>query len=229
MTEAGGASAVLLGGGAGDGADPDHAAGLAALAAADADLAAVLARFGAPPSRRRAPGFESLVKIIVGQQVSVASADAIWRRLEAGLGRVAPEPVLAAGPDRLATMGLSRPKAAYVSGIAEAVTGGALDLDGLDALADEDAMAALVAIRGIGRWTAEIYLLSALGRPDVWPAGDLALMNAARAVKRLDARPDAGGMIALAEAWRPWRAVAARLLWHYYRHAPPAEWRPRRP
>lgn len=191
--------------------------GFLALAERDADLGAVLAAHGQPPARRRDQGFASLLHIIVEQQVSIASAKAIWGRLSEGLGEVTPQRVRAAGPEQLCRWGLSRPKARYAGLLADAVLDGGLDFAGLAAADDETAIAALTAVTGIGRWTAEIYLLAALQRPDVWPAADIALMTAAQDLKRLPARPKPAEMIELAEAWRPYRAYAARVLWHYYR------------
>lgn len=191
--------------------------GVAALIAADADFARVVEAHGPPPSRRRPPGFGTLLRAIVFQQVSTTAGTAIWGRLEAGLGELAPAALLARDDDTLRGYGLSRPKVKYARALAAALADGGLDLDGLHRLEDEAAIAALVALPGIGRWTAEIYLLSALDRPDVMPAADIALMTAAQHLKRLPARPTAREMYALSEPWRPWRSVAARLLWHYYR------------
>ena len=191
--------------------------GVAALVAADADFARVVAAHGPPPSRKRDPGFGTLLRAIVYQQVSTAAGAAIWGRLEAGLGEMLPARLLLHDDDALRAFGLSRPKVKYARALATALAEGHLDLDSLHLLEDEAAIAALVALPGIGRWTAEIYLLSALDRPDVMPAADLALMEAARVLKGLPARPSAKEMAALSEAWRPWRSVAARLLWHYYR------------
>lgn len=193
--------------------------GVKALSANDPDLARIHQSFGLPPVRLRPEGFQTLFKIIVQQQVSLASGDAIWGRLEEALDGAAPEAVRAADLAALRRLGLSRQKAAYAHALAEAVLRGTLDLEGLRRLDDDGAIAQLTAVKGIGRWTAEIYLLSALQRPDVWPAADLALMVAAGEVKRLPIRPDAKTLGLIGEAWRPWRAVAARLLWHYYRHA----------
>lgn len=192
-------------------------AGFTALCEIDADFAPILAEHGQPPVRSRPEGFASLLHIIVEQQVSIASAKAIWGRLSEGLGEVTPERVRQAGPERLCTLGLSRPKARYAGLLAEAVTDGSLDFAALREDDDETAIARLTAVKGIGRWTAEIYLLAALQRPDVWPAADIALMTAAQALKGLDERPKTPQMYALAEQWRPHRAYAARLLWHYYR------------
>ena len=193
--------------------------GLAALAEADPDLGRIRAELGPPPTRLRPEGFQTLFKIVVQQQVSLASGEAIWGRLVAGLDGAGPVAVRAAAQDRLRALGLSLPKAIYAHALAEAVLSGRLDFARLAALDDDAAIAELTAVKGIGRWSAEIYLLSALQRPDVFPAADVALMAAAGEVKRLTARPNARLLLAMAEAWRPWRAIAARLLWHYYRHA----------
>jgi DNA-3-methyladenine glycosylase II len=191
---------------------------IAAIAAADPDLARVRRLLGPPGLRARAPGFAALLNIIVAQQVSRASAEAIWGRLEAACRPLVPDRFLKLSDDAYREIGLSRQKIRYARGLAEALVGGAVDLDRVAALDDDDAVAELVTLKGIGRWSAEIYLLSSLGRPDVWPADDLALMIAVQRLKRLDDRPDRARMLAVAEPWRPWRSVAARLLWHYYRH-----------
>jgi DNA-3-methyladenine glycosylase II len=189
----------------------------------DADLADILRRYGHPHKRSRPQGFETLLQAIVSQQVSLAAAAAIWERLSQGLmdrdGSVSPESWLAHREDELRAYGLSRAKVTYGSALASAVHDGALDFRRLKRMSDEDAIDSLTAIKGIGRWTAEIYLLSALDRPDAWPAQDIALMTAMQDVKRLPERPTAKEMILLAENWRPLRAFAARLLWHHYRHA----------
>jgi len=190
--------------------------GLAALAAADRDVARALAEAGPPALRRREAGFEALLGAIVSQQVSKAAAATIWGRLEAAAAPLGPETVFALDEDALRGVGLSRQKAAYARGLAEAVMTGAIDLDGLDRQPDADIIAELVRLKGIGRWSAEIYLLFALGRPDAFPADDLALMIGAQRLKRLEARPNRNGLMEIAEAWRPWRGAAALLLWHYY-------------
>lgn len=188
------------------------------LAARDPDIAEAYADCGLPPVRASAPGFAGLMRMIAGQQVSVQSAAAIIQRLEARIDPLTPERFLEAGDDDLKAVGLSRPKMRYGRILAEEIAGGGLDIDGLAALDDAAAIAALTRVKGIGQWTAEIYLLFALGRPDVWPAGDLALCVAAQHLKKLDTRPDAKAMIALGGAWRPHRSAAARFLWHLYRH-----------
>jgi len=188
----------------------DIAEGAAALARSDP--AFVRLRALEPPLRRRPAGFATLFQAIIGQQVSTASAAAIWRRVEEA-GLTAPEAVTAAGEDGLRGVGLSRPKIRY----ALALAGSGLSLEPEDPRPDEEVIADLVRIPGIGRWTAEIYALSALGRADVFPAGDLALQEAARILYDLEARPDERSLRAMAERWGPWRAVAARLLWELYR------------
>ncbi|MFN4090505.1 MAG: DNA-3-methyladenine glycosylase family protein [Alphaproteobacteria bacterium] len=194
--------------------------GLAALLAADPDLAQVAAEAGEPPFELREPGFPTLLRAIVAQQVSAASARAIWARIEAALAPVCAAGFLALDDAAVRGLGLSRPKAAYARGLAEAIAAGRLDVAALERLPDEAVLAELVRLKGIGRWSAEVYLLFALGRPDVWPAHDLALAIAVQRIKRLDVRPGVAEMDRLAAAWRPWRGVAARLLWHYYRTMP---------
>jgi DNA-3-methyladenine glycosylase II len=189
-----------------------------ALAAADPDIAAAYARCGLPPERGSEPGFPGLIRMIAGQQVSVQSARAIIGRLEARVDPLTAAEFLKATDDDLRAVGFSRPKMTYGRILAEAIAGGGLDLNGLRALDDEAAIAALTAVKGIGRWTAEIYLLFALKRPDVLPVGDLALCIAAQHLKKLEARPGPKAMAALGEAWRPHRSAAARFLWHLYRH-----------
>lgn len=203
-----------------DGPPPDERLrpALEALAERDPDIAAAYARFGLPPERRSAPGFAGLIRMIAGQQVSVPSARAIVARLEACVDPLTAEEFLKAGDDDLRAAGLSRPKLRYGRILATEIAEGRLDVDGLAGLDDAAAIAALTRVKGIGRWTAEIYLLFALQRPDVWPVGDLALCIAAQHVKNLRARPDTKDMTALGEAWRPHRSAAARLLWHLYRH-----------
>ena len=191
---------------------------MAALAAADPDIAEAYARCGLPPERGSAPGFAGLIRMIAGQQVSVQSAAAIVARLEQRIDPLTAEHFLKAGEDDLKAVGLSRPKMRYGRILAEEIASGALDIEGLAALDDDAALAALTRVTGIGRWTAEIYLLFALRRPDVWPVGDLALCVAAQHLKKLETRPDAKIMTALGEAWRPHRSAAARFLWHLYRH-----------
>jgi DNA-3-methyladenine glycosylase II len=194
---------------------PDCVAeGAAWLAAREPRFAHALDLTGPLPLRRRAGGFADLMGAIVSQQVSVAAADAIWRRLEAA-GMVEPAAVAAAGEDALRARGLSRQKVRYAQALAQA----GIDFDGLRALPDEDVVATLVAVPGIGRWTAEIYAMFSLGRADVFAPADLALQESARILFALDARPTERALRAMSADWSPWRAVAARLLWAYYRIA----------
>jgi DNA-3-methyladenine glycosylase II len=199
--------------------EADLDAALTALGEADPRFVALIAKTGRPPLRRRAGGFAGLAAIIVAQQLSTSSAGAIWGRLEAAFDPLDPEAILRARPARLARLGLSGAKIRALKAIARAVARDGLALDTLADLPADEAHAALTAIHGVGPWTADIYLLSNLGHADAWPAGDLALQEAARVAFGLHARPTAKEMAALAEGWRPWRAVAARLLWSYYRVA----------
>ncbi|WOI30644.1 MULTISPECIES: DNA-3-methyladenine glycosylase family protein [Sulfitobacter] len=192
--------------------DADVAEGAAWLAEREPRFAMALAQTGPLPLRLRPPGFAGLLDIIVGQQVSVASARAIYARLvTAGLDR--PENVLHAGDEGLRAAGLSRPKARYVLALAERD----FDFDALHCLSDDDATAALIAMPGIGPWTAQVYVMFCLGRRDVFPSGDLALQEAARGLFDLPARPTPKDLSVMAVAWSPWRSVAARQLFAYYR------------
>jgi len=166
--------------------------------------------------RNRPGGFEGLSWMIVGQQVSTASAAAIWSRVQAGLGEVTPEAAVAAGEEALRGFGLSRPKARYVHGIAAAFVEGRGGLDHLPELDDEQAIAALTAIVGVGRWTAEVFLMFCEGRADIFPAGDIALQEAARWLDGMERRPAEAEVRARAAAWRPHRSAAAHMLWAWY-------------
>ncbi|KAF0677511.1 DNA-3-methyladenine glycosylase family protein [Profundibacterium mesophilum] len=188
------------------------AEGTRALIEAEPRFAKVYEATGDWPLRRRVDGYEALSDAIIGQQVSVAAAAAIGGRVRAA-GFDAPHAVLAASDEALRACGLSRPKARYLRALAAAD----LDYGALRTAPTQEVIDALVAIPGIGRWTAEIYALFALGRADAFPAGDLALQEAARVMLGLDARPSEGALRRLAEPWRPWRGVAARALWAYYR------------
>ena len=189
---------------------------LAHLGALDADFARVHARLGVPPMWAREPGFPTLVYIILEQQVSLASARAAFAKLQQASTQISPESFLQFSDEELKTIGFSRQKAGYCRGLAQAVLHGQLDLDRLASLPDDDVRAALTGVKGIGPWTANIYLLMVLLRPDVWPAGDLALAVAYQKLKRLPIRPGTAELAGIAEVWHPWRAVAARLLWHEY-------------
>jgi DNA-3-methyladenine glycosylase II len=187
------------------------------LVAQDPRLKPVIEMTGHAPLRRRAPGFAGLAATICGQQLSTFAAAAIWARMVAAYDEVHHEHIRAARADRLRRFGLSVAKIKTLKVIAHEIAEGRLDLAKLaDAPADE-AHDTLTALHGIGPWTADIYLLACLGHADAWPAGDLALQEASRLAFALPARPNAKEMIPLAEPWRPWRGVAARLLWAYYR------------
>lgn len=189
---------------------------LDAIAAIEPGFAAALTRAGYPEPRVREPGYETLLRTIVGQQVSVASAGAVWRKLEAELGEgCAPDVLLARDYDALRACGLSRQKQGYARSLAEMVVTGTLDLHALPA-DDEEAIAQLVRIKGIGRWSAEIYLLFAEGRPDIWPAGDLAVQIETGRILGLPERPSEKATRALADGWRPHRGAAAIMAWHHY-------------
>ncbi len=195
--------------------------GLAHLAAADPDLKRVLEEHGRPPMWERDEGFPTLVLIMLEQQVSLASARAAYDRLLAHASPPTPESFLTLDDATLRRAGFSRQKTAYVRHLAQLIIAGELDLPTLAKMSDDEARAQLLRVKGIGPWTAEIYLLRALLRADAWPAGDLALMVAAQQVKRLPARPTPAELEELSLAWKPWRAVAARLLWHHYLKRPP--------
>lgn len=205
-------------------APPDPVAvlrqGVEAVCRVDPDLARILAEAGPPPLELREPGFPTLLRAIVAQQVSAAAARSIWGRLTERVRPLTADGFLALSEEEVRALGFSRQKIAYGRGLAEAVVSGRLDLAGLAALPDEEALAALVALKGIGRWSAEVYLLFALGHPDVLPAQDLAVAAAAQRIKALPKRPTPRELLALAEPWRPWRSAASLLLWHYYRTAP---------
>ncbi len=191
--------------------------GVAALRALDPETVGLLLDIGGPPPlRRREPGFAGLAAIIVSQQVSVASAAAIFGRLEARLNPLTAAAALAAGEAALKECGLSRPKIRGILCAARAVVEEGLDLSKLAALPAAEAHRQLVAVKGIGPWTADIFLLFCLGHPDAFPAGDLAMQEAAKLALGLRARPDAKTLEELAERWRPFRGVAARMLWAYY-------------
>ena len=190
--------------------------GLDAIAAREPGMARALELAGYPEPRIRPTGYATLLRTIVGQQVSVAAAASVWNKLEALLGEgISPQALLAADFDALRACGFSRQKQGYARSLCELTVSGALDLTQLPA-DDEDAIAELVKIKGIGRWSAEIYLLFAEGRPDIWPAGDLAVMAGLHKILGLPERPDEKATRALAEPWRPYRGAAAIFTWHCY-------------
>ena len=192
------------------------AQGLDHIAASSPALAGALVRVGYPEARIRPTGYRTLLRTIVGQQVSVSAAASVWAKMEALLGEdLPPHDLLAADFDSLRACGLSRQKQGYARSLCELVVSGALDLESLPA-EDEAAIAELVKIKGIGRWSAEIYLLFAEGRPDIWPAGDLAVQVGLGKLLGLPERPDEKQTRALAESWRPHRGAAAIFTWHCY-------------
>ncbi len=186
------------------------------LAARDPDLDGVVQRYGPPPLWARPAGFATLVYIILEQQVSLASARAAFDRLQAAANPLTPQRLLQFSDEELKVIGFSRQKTGYARHLANLVRSGALDLDALSRLPDEEVRAALVSIRGIGPWTADIYLLMALLRPDAWPHGDRALAVSVQQVKKLPVTPTYDELREMSQAWRPYRAAAARLFWHDY-------------
>jgi DNA-3-methyladenine glycosylase II len=194
-------------------------AGVEALAQREAAFAGVVERFGIPEPRRSEPGAHTLLRTIVGQQVSVAAARSMWSKLEAAYGTPPGlEAILKAGDEDLRLAGISRQKAGYARSLAQLVLSGELDLGALPK-DDEEAIAHLVKIKGIGRWSAEIYLLFAEGRADVWPAGDLAVQIEIGRLMGFDERPSEKQLREIADAWRPHRGAAAILAWHSYNSA----------
>jgi DNA-3-methyladenine glycosylase II len=192
------------------------ALGLEYLSQRDADLARIYNALGTPPLWSRTAGFPTLIHIILEQQVSLASAKAAHARLLAVASPLTPQKFLELDDALLKTIGFSRQKISYGRYLAQSILEGALDLGALKSMDDARAKSELVKLKGIGAWTADIYLLMALRRPDIWPVGDLAIAIAVQQVKRLHARPTSDELIEIGEQWKPWRAVAARLLWNFY-------------
>ena len=186
------------------------------LSDVDTDLAGVVRKLGPPPMWKREEGFPTLVHIILEQQVSLSSAKAAYDRLLAATGSLTPKRFLQLDDTALKRIGFSRQKTAYNRNLADAILQGKLDLTALGSMDDDTVRSELIKIKGIGTWTADIYLLMVLQRPDVWPRGDLALAKAIKKIKRLKNRPGPKEMDAISTQWMPWRAVAARLIWHYY-------------
>jgi DNA-3-methyladenine glycosylase II len=187
------------------------------LTAADRRLAAIVSRHGPPPLWARPAGFRTLARVILEQQVSLKSAASLFARLDREVrGGIEVEGVARAGVSRLRTLGVTRQKADYLVSLARSVASGSLDLAAIGRLPDDDAREALIAVRGIGPWTAGVYLLMSLRRPDVWPPGDLALHIALARLRGRNVLPSSGEAERYARRWRPWRAVAARILWHGY-------------
>jgi DNA-3-methyladenine glycosylase II len=190
--------------------------GVRELAIRDADLARIAFTYGPPPLWEREQGFHTLIHIILEQQVSLASAKAAYNRLEDSLQPLSPQNFLRLTDEELKRIGFSQQKTRYGRELANAILDGRLDLESLGKLEDEEAKEQLMKVKGIGSWTADIYLLMALGRPDIWPKGDLALEVALQRVKGWLRRPMPEEVREISDGWRPWRAVAARLLWHFY-------------
>ena len=190
------------------------------IATRDTDLADALQEYGYPAPRIHEPGFASLINIIIGQQVSTHVAAAIRERLETALNPLTPETFLNAEDEALRAVGFSKRKVEYGKGLAVAIINGTLETERLIALDDDEVTKTLTNIRGIGRWSADIYMLFALGRANAWPIDDLAIQVAVQKLKRMRKRPDRKRMEAIAKRWRPYRGVAALFLWHYYKGAP---------
>jgi DNA-3-methyladenine glycosylase II len=198
------------------------AEGVTFLSALDPDLARIYTNLGLPPLWAREPGFPTLVQIILEQQVSLASAKAAFVKLQQAAGAVTPEVLFKYNDEALKGFGFSRQKTAYCRGLARLILNNELNLDELAFMEDASARATLVKLKGIGPWTANIYLLMALLRPDIWPSGDLALAVAYQKLIGRESRPTTEQLTEIAAHWQPWRAVAARLLWHYYLSGMPA-------
>src|SRR5688572_16485149 len=186
------------------------------LSQRDPDPRSIFEKLGPPPLWARRPGFPTLVKIILEQQVSLASAASMFARLKRNIVPFQPARMLELGETHLKSLGLTRQKTAYCLHLAQSLTDKRLRLAQLSRMSDDEAKAALLALKGIGPWSADIYLLMALGRPDIWPANDLALAIAVTDLKRLNHRPGYKQLSEMAESWRPFRSIAARMLWQYY-------------
>jgi DNA-3-methyladenine glycosylase II len=189
---------------------------LTLLSRQDPDLLHVIDTFGKPPLRFREPGFKALVQIILEQQVSLASAKAAFDRLIETLTLLDPSSFLSLDDLELRRIGFSRQKARYCRQLALAIGSGEIDLVSLETMDDDSARNELTKLIGIGSWTAEIYLIVSLHRADIWPAGDIALASSLQKLKNLDHRPNFLEMSEIGDSWRPWRTVAAKILWHYY-------------
>ena len=186
------------------------------LASQDADLASVIERFGYPPRWHRPNSFESLIHIILEQQVSLASAKAALDKLRQKLGDVTPQALLSLDDDELKACYFSRQKTVYARGLAQALVGGQLDLVSLPGLADDEVRQQLVSLKGIGNWTVDIYLIMVLQRSDIFPFGDLAVLNALKQLKQLPTQTPAAELLAITDSWRPYRTIATMILWHFY-------------
>lgn len=190
--------------------------GTGQLAERDPDLHRIVTRLGYPPMWNREPGFASLVHIILEQQISIKAAATVFRRLDSHLGGLSPESVLRAGQQGLRQFGLTKQKARYCVELASRIASGQLDLADIEKREDDTGRRDLLAVPGLGPWTVDIYFMTALRRPDVWPSGDLALAWSIQDIKQLHALPTKTEQLEIASQWSPWRAVAARLLWMHY-------------
>ena len=190
--------------------------GVKYLCARDSDLKSVISKYGNPPLWNREPGFATLLRIILEQQVSLASAAACYNKLESSIYQVNPENFLQLSNTQLREIGFSRQKTEYARNIAELIVNGQLNLDELVSKSDNEVDKKLIAVKGIGRWTIDIYLLMALQRKDIWPQGDLALVKAITKLKNIASGKNGNEILAITGKWMPWRSVAARILWHYY-------------
>lgn len=186
------------------------------LCGKDPQLEQVVERVGMPPMWARRPGFRTLVLIILEQQVSLASARATFARLLQAAGAITPGRITSMSHDELRGLGVTRQKSAYIYDLAHLIEAGDVDLGGMSRRSDQQVRESLLDIRGVGPWTADIYLMMALRRPDIWPPGDIALAESMRRIKKLKTRPDSQRQLHIAQSWRPWRSVAARILWHAY-------------
>jgi DNA-3-methyladenine glycosylase II len=192
---------------------------LSALRRKNKAISQAIKTVGFPKSRKMRPGFATLIRIIVDQQVSVAAGASIWKRLELACdGIVEHSRIIALAEPGLRSCGLSGQKARYALGVAEAILSGTLNLDALHKHDDDKVRSALIALKGIGPWTADIYLMFGMGRTDVWPVGDLVLQHSARAMLGLRSRPTPAKLEKIGESWRPYRSSAALMLWHYWHH-----------
>jgi DNA-3-methyladenine glycosylase II len=190
------------------------ASAAAELAARDPHLGSIYKVHGVPPMWGRRPGFETLLRIVLEQQVSLVSARSMFARLNSNIQPFTPEGFITAGEARLRSLGVTRQKSHYCIQVAQAFTNG--DMRRISTMSDEEAHATLLRIKGVGPWTANIYLLMALKRPDIWPDGDIALASAVGKLRKLQTRPSFVELAKIAERWRPYRSVAARMLWQYY-------------
>jgi DNA-3-methyladenine glycosylase II len=200
--------------------DESLSRGLRFLSERDEDLARILRELGPPPMWPREPGFPALIHTILEQKISLASAGAVFQRLLAIASPLTPHKFLSLEEDALKAIGFSGRKIIYGRHLSAAIVEGRLDLESLNTLDDEGVRAELLKIKGIGLWTADIYLLRSLRRQDIWPIGDLALAVAVQRVKRLPSRPSPNELEQMSAPWRPWRAIAARILWSYYLSGP---------